>query len=351
MTKKIRSLIIRGGTTKGVFIRGEDLPSNVNERDEIILKIFGSGDKWQIDGVGGGNQFSSKVMVVWQSKDPNYDLEYMFGQVGLGERFIDWNGVDGNLTAAIAVYAYNEGLVKSVDETFVKVRAFNINTRKSIIMKFNKRKYDEEKKVNVEVEWIDPCGSFFNKGCYPTSNGTDAINLLGKNFQISIIDAIGLIILINARDIGLTGYEMPGEENPQSLKIIEEVRKTVGGKLLGLLSPLFPLPIIVSAPRDYYTINKEFIDKDSYDLSVRVISLGEIHHALSISGGVAVAIASSLKGNILDGRVKSKNKDLIRLAHPKGVSEFQIKKNDRGEIKSVIVNRECRTLMEGYVYY
>ncbi|QGA68985.1 PrpF domain-containing protein [Sulfolobus sp. E11-6] len=349
MAKKIRCSIIRGGTTKGVFIRGEDLPSNASERDEIILKIFGSGDKWQIDGIGGGNQFSSKVMIVWQSKDPNYDVEYMFGQVGVGERFIDWNGVDGNLTAAVAVYAYNEGLVKNVNDTFVKVRCFNINTEKTIITKFNKRKFDEEKKVNVEVEWINPCGSFLNKGCYPTSNGIDVINLLGKNLQISVIDAIGLIILINAHDIGLTGYEMPSE-NIQSLKIIEELRKMIG-KSLGLLSPLFPLPIIFSAPRDYYTVNKEFISKDSYDLSVRVISLGEIHHALSISGGIAVAVASSLRGNVLDGYIKLKNESLIRLAHPKGISEFQINKNEEGEIRSVIVNRECRMLMEGYVYY
>ncbi|BBL47297.1 MULTISPECIES: PrpF domain-containing protein [Sulfolobaceae] len=350
MVRKIKCAIIRGGTTKGIFIRGEDLPDNSRERDETIMRMFGSGDKWQIDGIGGGNQFASKVMIVWRSEDPNYDVKYMFGQVGVENRFIDWNGVDGNLTAAVGVYAYDEGLVRGVGDEIVEVNALNLNTKKNIMIRFNRKEYEERRKVTAETEWIEPCGSFLDRGCYPIGHGIDIINVENKAVQVSIIDAIALVVAINARDVGLTGYEMPGEENPEILALVEKIREKVG-KSLGIVSPLFPLPIIFSLEtRDYYTINGEFISRDAHDLSVRVISLGEIHHALSISGGIAMTVASFLPGNLLSN-LKPRGENTVRFGHPRGIAEHKVRRDEKGGIKSVIVNREVRSLLEGWAFY
>jgi methylitaconate Delta-isomerase len=126
--------IMRGGTSKGIFLMEKDLPEDPGVRNRIILAVFGSPDMRQIDGLGGADSLTSKLAIIGPAKQPDYDIDYNFGAVGIDKAFVDYSANCGNISSAVGPFAVDKGLVKAA-EPFTMVRIFNANTKKMILSK------------------------------------------------------------------------------------------------------------------------------------------------------------------------------------------------------------------------
>ncbi|RLI84211.1 3-methylitaconate isomerase [Archaeoglobales archaeon] len=364
-------VIMRGGTSKGIFFKRENLPEDNRERDKIILKIFGSGDPIQIDGLGGAYTVTSKTMIVWKSKKRGIDVEYLFGQVGIEKYEIDYSGNCGNLTSAVAPFAIDEGLVE-VQEPCTRVRMYNVNTDKRVDaivpVENGATKYEGNYYIDgvpnpgarIDVIWHDPSGSMTGK-LLPTGNPKDFININDKIVEISIVDAANPAVFVKAEELGLRGDEHPSEIPAQKMQIIEKIRSTAA-KFIGLVeteddatikSPHFPFIALVSSPKTYKTTKERIIDKSDYTILARLFSLQKMHHAYPVTGAICTAIASKIPGTVVnDVAVESEEKVII--GHPKGILEVGVKAKEKEKhvyIESVTISRTARRLMAGIAYY
>jgi 2-methylaconitate cis-trans-isomerase PrpF len=312
MLSAIPCVIMRGGTSKGIFFKRSDLPEDETKRDEIILKIFGSGDPSQIDGLGGAQTHTSKTMIVWKSEKSDIDIEYLFGQVGIEKRFIEWVGNCGNLTAAVGPFSIDEGLIEG-EEPSTRVRMYNVNTNKRIDaivpVENGKTKYDGNYWIDgvpnpgsrIDLVWYDPKGSLTNK-LLPTGNPIDKIIIGHITIEASLVDAGNPAVFIRAKDVGLQGSELPWEIPLTTLEKLEKIRSKAA-ELMGLVekaeeatikSPHFPFIVIIGEKKDYKTSNGKLIKKDEYTVMARLFSLQKMHHAYPITGAISTAAASKI---------------------------------------------------------
>ncbi|MGC9068938.1 MAG: 2-methylaconitate cis-trans isomerase PrpF family protein [Thermoprotei archaeon] len=371
MLKAIPCVIMRGGTSKGILFKKNDLPEDETKRDEIILKIFGSGDPSQIDGLGGAQIHTSKTMIVWKSAKPNVDIEYLFGQVGIERRFIEWVGNCGNLTAAVGPFSIDEGLIKG-KEPSTRVRMYNVNTNKRIDaivpVENEKTKYDGNYQIDgvpnpgsrIDLVWYDPKGSLTNK-LLPTGNPIDKITIENTIIEASLVDAGNPAVFIRAKDIGLQGSELPWEIPSTILEKLEKIRSKAA-ELMGLVekaeeaiikSPHFPHIVIIGEKKDYKTSNGKLIKKDEYTVLARLFSLQRMHHAYPVTGSISTAAASKIPGSIVNQLSEDRGEDVI-IAHPKGIIDVKVKTRPLGDlidIESITVGRTARRLMAGLAYY
>ena len=364
--RSIKFKQIRCGTTKGLFIEREDLPHDENEMNEVLERIFDSGKMFQLDGIGGGNQYSNKVIIIENTDNEN--VFYRFGQLGTNKRFIDWRGNDGNLTAGIAIYAMEKGIGNVVDGTF-KVNAVNSFTKdliqlstkfnygKPVMIKDYENGYDTYG-VEVKCLWINPGGGIVGKR-FPTGNVKDRYEIEEKIVEFSIVDCVSLVVMINSNSIYMVGKELPGDESEEMIYKSNQIRAYASLKS-GFTKDLdeaqnitlFPLLATISEPINYVTSRGQRINYDEYDLRVNIISLNEIHHAISISAAICIAYASLIEGTIpnqiIRGKLSGKGHHQIRIGHPSGIVRLDLEKN-KDKI-NVIVNRNCRILSEGKAF-
>ncbi len=369
--KGVPCVIMRGGTSKGVFFKKEDLPQDVAERDKVILKVYGSGDPMQIDGLGGAYTVTSKTMIVWKSKQPDIDVEYLFGQVGIEKRIIDYSGNCGNLTAAVAPFAIDEGLVEAV-EPYTTVRMHNVNTKKRIDAivptEDGMTKYDGDYFIagvpnpgaRIDVTWYDPKGSISGK-LLPTGNPVDALKVNDSIIEVSIVDAANPAVFVRAKDLGMTGSELPGEIPPRILEILEKIRAKAA-EIMGLVddasealtkSPHFPHIAIINEPQDYKTTNHRIVRKNEYTILARLFSLQKMHHAYPVTGAISTAAAAKIPNSIVNELSEDRG-DLVIIGHPKGTIDVRVKARKKGnstEIESATIGRTARKLMSGIAYY
>ena len=279
--KKIRCVILRGGTSKGVYFREEDLPKDPEERKRTILRVFGSPDKRQIDGLGGADALTSKTAIVGMSKRDDCDVDYTFGQVSIDTPNIFTKGICGNITSGVGPFAIDEGLVKAVEPETV-VRIFNTNTNRIITERVpvrNGRALTEGdyeiagvpgKGAKVSLDFSNSVGAITGK-LLPTGNVLDTIEVKGNGkVEVSIVDCCQVQVFIRPEDVGMTGLETPYEidANADLLERLEAVRGTVAA-LIGLCSspeearkvsgnsPHLVLPHIAQDYRSY--LNNELI--------------------------------------------------------------------------------------------
>jgi hypothetical protein len=370
--QRIRAAIIRGGTSKGVFLFDEDLPRDSAARDAAILKVFGSPDPRQINGLGGADPLTSKVAIIARSIRPNTDIDYTVGYVGIAQAHVDYQGNCGNISIAVGPFAVDEGLVPAV-EPVTRVRIFNTNTGKVLEAEVpvrNGRSISEGDFVvdgipgsgaRIVVNFVNASGSKTGR-LLPTGNATDEIRLDdGRKVRCTVVDAAAPAVFVQASDVDLTGTELPAETqtNPRILAVMEEIRAkaAVMMKLAARpvdVSPAVPKVAIVGAPQGYKTISGKSIAPADCDLVARTKALAVLHKAYAITGGICLSAAALIEGTVVHEIARPAEAGVVRIGHPSGVSNFivSVSKKSSGEFeltKSATAGT-ARRIMDGHAY-
>jgi hypothetical protein len=390
--ERIRAAIIRGGTSKGVYLLANELPGDPAARDRVILSIFGSPDQRQIDGLGGADPLTSKVAIISRSSRADADIDYTIGYVGIAEGVVDYEGNCGNILQGVGPYAVDEGLVV-VTEPITRVRIFNTNTRKIIEAEVpvsgGKARTEGDYSIQgvpgtgakIFMNFVDSGGSKTGR-LLPTGNVIDCIQLAdGRRVRASLVDAANPSVFVQASEIGLTGAELPAEAaaNPKIIAVMQELRAQAA-VMMGLapsidkVSPAVPKVGVVAPPRDYQTITGKTVAASEVDFLARTLALGVMHKAYAVTGGICVSAASRIEGTVVHeiarpslavagrsleaaGRALkegAKQNGTVRVGHPSGVSQFGItvERKSSGEFELVRsgVAGTARRIMDGHVY-
>ncbi|PPA69124.1 2-methylaconitate cis-trans isomerase PrpF family protein [Jeotgalibacillus proteolyticus] len=359
---KVPITLMRGGTSKGVFLQKKDLPEYDQEVKQLLLDIMGSPDPNQIDGLGGANSLTSKVAIIDESSDPLYDVEYTFAQVSLYDQMVDFKGNCGNISSAVGPYAIAKGLVP-IQEPITKVRIFNTNTNKIITAEVEVENGRVKSEGNYSIPGVPGSGSpiflsFENpEGAVtgkvlPTCKTIDVLSCSLGEVNASIVDIANPLVFVRAQDIGLRGDELPEEYSTEQLALLEELR-SAAAEICGFaskteataLSPATPKMAVVSKPLDYQDSAGQFHKKKDFDVLVRMMSMQRPHKALAITGAVCITAASKIEGTILSDMI-DRNKQTILIGHPAGVMETIYQEFPL----TIKVGRTARLLMEGFVY-
>ncbi|MCX5838642.1 MAG: 3-methylitaconate isomerase [Deltaproteobacteria bacterium] len=371
---KIPALIMRGGTSKGVYLMASDLPDDPVARDRVILNIYGSPDVRQINGLGGADPLTSKVALIAPSTRPNVDVDYTFGYVGIKDAVIDYEGNCGNISSGVGPFAILKGLVPA-REPITKVRIYNTNTEKIIEAEVpvanggivTEGDYSiagvPGTGAKIALNFLNSAGSKTGK-LLPTGNVADEITLKnGNTVRVSLVDAANPSVFVKAKDIGLTGRELPvdTETNPIILDIMEDIR-TTAAVMMGLAAskdqtgPAVPKVALVAVPQDYQTSSGDTIKAADVDLLARTKSMAVMHKTYAITGGICVATAALIDGTVVNEVVGSlsKRSGEVRIGHPSGILEvFVHLKKLPGNQLDLLRAGVCGTakpIMEGMVY-
>lgn len=372
--------IIRGGTSKGVFFKENEIPAPGPQRDAFILRAFGSPDARQIDGLGGANSLTSKVAIVGVSDRPDADVDYTFGQVSFAAPVIDWKGNCGNISTGVGLFAVDMNMVKPV-EPFTTVRIYNTNTDKIIMatvpVKDGKTVSQGEYVIpgvpgsgaKITLDFQQPAGSVTKK-LLPTGNVVDTVDLGEKGvFEVSVVDAGNPVVFLKAEQLGLKGTELPTEVEgmPDKLALIEEIRAIIAERV-GIVddrrdatkkSPAIPKIGFVSPAQDFVNPEGITIPAESMDLVVRLCSMQKMHRAYMVTGGVCTGAAAKIEGTVVWQMLseEARQHDTINIGHPYGIMDVDVhlrqseeKRYDEEYIESVGVGRTARMILEGRVY-
>jgi 2-methylaconitate cis-trans-isomerase PrpF len=364
---------MRGGTSKGLFFLEEDLPGDVQQRTEFLLRAFGSPDVRQVDGMGGADPLTSKTAIIRKSATPGVDVDYTFGQVSISEPFIDFTGNCGNISSAVGPFAIDKGLVGAV-EPVTTVRIRNTNTKKMIVAEVpvcagkvvTQGTYEISgvpgTGAEIRLHFLDPGGAITGK-LLPTGNVVDTLRLeSGKAVEVSIVDAGNLAGFVRAEQIGLRGDELPAEleSQPEILRLLEELRAKISERLGWCKHwkeayqryATNPKIAFVSAPAAFRTMHGKTIAAESFDLKARVMAMGRLHKAFAITVAIPAAAASKVPGSVVH-HVCRPSACTVRIGHPSGV--ISVGATTSGEkanlrLEEVVVGRTARKLMDGRVF-
>ena len=372
--ERIRAAIIRGGTSKGVYLLASELPKDPAVRDQVILAIYGSPDPRQINGLGGADPLTSKVAIIARSARPDADVDYTFGYVGIDKAVVDYDGNCGNISQGVGPFAVDEGLVP-VNEPITKVRIFNTNTKKvieaAVPVRDGKALTEGDFLVNgvpgtgakIVLNFVNSGGSKTGK-LLPTGNVIDKMKLQdGRSIRVSLVDAANPAVFVQAVEIGFTGKELPKDTgaNPKILEIMEEIRVKAALMMKiapspDKVSPAVPKVAFVAPPQEYITSTGKTIDAAACDLLARTKALAVMHKAYAVTGGICVGAAALIEGTVVNEVVgpQAKTSGVVRVGHPSGVSDFVItvtkKPSGEFELTQSGMAGTSRRIMDGFVY-
>ena len=367
--RKIPCVYMRGGTSKAVFFHQEDLPSNEEEWPEIFMKVMGTPDVKQIDGMGGTVSSTSKIAVIKKSERPGIDVDYTFRQVDIKIARVDASANCGNISSAVGPYAIDEGLVEAVEPITV-VRVYNTNTDKVIeehvrVKDGHACMYGDEviqgvpgTGSRIDMYFEDPSGSRSGK-LFPTDKKKEVFEVPEYGpITVTVIDCSNPVVCIRALDLGIRGTELTElNNNKDVMEHIERIRGMAAVKF-GFVEDYMearnkatsaPKVAIVSAPQDYVDMDGKTVSEDRMDLCVRAISVGQLHKAYPMTVAVATGAAARIPGTVVYDLVRETEGDVIRLGHSSGVTDVDIKIDGEHVIKGG-VRRTARRIMDGYVY-
>ncbi len=369
---KLPVTIIRGGTSKGIYILESDLPADKEQWEPLLLRLMGSPDKKQIDGLGGSQSVTSKVAIIKKSDHPGADVDYTFAQVSVDKPLVSYKGNCGNISSGVGPFAIEKGLVEAKDGV-TSVRIYNTNTDKIIIADVQTPDGAVEytgdfyiagvpgTAAPVKLKFVEPAGTL-GKGLLPTGNAVDTLDVPDFGpVQVSIIDAANPLVFVKAKDLGLTGKELPDELNAdaEKLDLLEKVRGLAAVKL-GLIddytrsawdTPGIPKMTFVGEAEDYMTADGKEIKKENIDLLSRMMSMQKTHPSYAMTGAMCTAAAAVVPGSIVN-QVLSEGTDtqFIRIGHPGGILECGVDYQENGAVPTINDTFGFRTanlLMEG----
>lgn len=356
----IPCMYYRGGTSKGPCFIKEDLPSNILERDKVLLKLMGSPDKRQINGIGGGDSLSSKVVIVAKSKRENIDIDYHLSQVNVENPFVDNSLNCGNMLSAVAPFAIERGIVETTHpETILRIYNENTGVVMEVVVQTpnNKITYVGDAEIDgvlgtgspIYLTFLNPAGSK-TKCMLPTGNVID--NIHGLN--VSCVDYSVPMVIVSAHDFDKTGYESKSELDSDRVFMnkLEEIRKLAALKMgLGDVSGLIqPKVCLISSPRNQGTITS------------RYFTPFDCHNAHAVSGALCLSAALLIPGTIAHRIAKVDNIIMRQTLHSANVviehlsgkieTVLQYTKNKHGEIEfpKASIIRTARPLFDGYVF-
>ena len=381
---KIAATYMRGGTSKGVFFKLDDLPKAAQQpgkiRDQLLLRVNGSPDPYgkQIDGMGGASSSTSKTVILAKSTQPEHDVDYLFGQVAIDRAFVDWSGNCGNLTAAVGAFAISNGLVSAEripENGLCTVRIWQANIQKTIIahIPMNNAQVQESggfeldgvtfAAAEVQVEFIDPADDDADGGAmFPTGNVVDSFDVpnVGR-FQATFINAGIPTIFLNAEEIGYSGTELQEAINGDANALARfETIRAYGAKQMGLIQEISeaqqrqhtPKIAFVSKPKAYTSSSGKQIQVGDVDLLVRALSMGKLHHAMMGTAAVAIATAAAIPGTVVNLAAGGGAREAVCFGHPSGtlrVGAQAVQQAGQWQVKKAVMSRSARVLMEGWV--
>ena len=376
MQKRIPAVYMRGGTSKGLIFHSNHLPGDSAARDRVILAAYGSPDpnRRQIDGMGGAVSVTSKVAIVSVAEESACDVVYHFGQVSIDRPLVDYKGTCGNIAAAVAAFAVDEGLVK-VETPVTRVRIFQQNTGKRILadVPVKDGRYEEEGDYaingvpgtggKITLHYLAPGGSVTGK-LFPTGNLIDAVDVPGLGtVHMTVIDVGNPWVLVPAEDLGLAGTEIA--EIEQNAKIREHLEAVRGqaAVAIGLVgtpieatqrSQAIPKIGFFAAPQPYQALDGTAITPADMDLVGRVMTMGTLHKSMAVSCPMAVAGAAAIEGTTIHRILgpRAPGQATLRVGHPGGIFDVTARVEKQGaafELKEAAYGRTARRLMEGYV--
>lgn len=373
--KEMPCTIMRGGTSKGIFIMSHELPKDPEERDKEICRIFGSPDVRQIDGLGGADVLTSKLAIISPSDRPDADVEYTFGQVSFEEQMVDYKGNCGNISAAVGPFAIDKGMVKAV-EPVTTVRIYLTNSGKilteEVPVKDGKPLVYGDCRIDgvpgtgarIDIDWSEIVGTF-SGSLLPTGNAIDEFDIDGTTYPVSLVDAGNPLVFIRAESLGMKGTETPAEieGDPKLMELIEKIRSRAAVKF-GLVereedaydkSAYIPFFAIISPPADYTCFNGTEVKKEEVDIVSRLLFMHHMHKAYPITGTVCTGAAMKIPGSIpyLAMTEEARLRTALRIGHPTGSLEVKVDSDTDSEpvkIKYVKVFRTARKIMDGTVY-
>jgi 2-methylaconitate isomerase len=375
---KLQAVYMRGGTSKGVFFRNDWLPEDAALRDRILMRVIGSPDPYgqQIDGMGGATSSTSKVVVVGPSSRADCDVDYRFGQVAIDKPVVDWSGNCGNLTSAVGPFAIAQGLVDAPRDGIATVRIWQANISAKIIAHVPMRdgavveEGDFEldgvtfPAAEIKIEFLDPSGDGDEEGgsMFPTGNAIDVLAVPGVGpVEMTMINAGNPAIFIDASTLGLNGNELQRDVNSKAelLQKAEAIRSHAAVRM-GLaksadeatqLRPHTPKLAFVAKPSGYVSSSGKTIDPATLDINARIFSMGKLHHAMTGTGAVAIAVAAVIPGTLVN-RLVPDSQGTVTFGHPSGslqVGAEAQQQDGNWTVTKAIMSRSARRLMEGSV--
>jgi len=382
---KIPAAYMRGGTSKGVFLRLADLPERCQKpgdaRDKLLLRVIGSPDPYgkQIDGMGGATSSTSKSVILSKSARPNHDVDYLFGQVSIDKAFVDWSGNCGNLSAAVGPFAIANGLIdpdRVPRNGIATVRIWQANIAKTIIAHVPMTDGAVQETgdfeldgvtfpaAEVQLEFMDPAAEEEGSGgsMFPTGNLVDDLEVPGVGtLKATMINAGIPTIFVNAAAIGYKGTELQEAINgdAKALAMFETLR-AYGAVRMGLIRHIdeaakrqhTPKIAFVAPPADYAASSGKKVATGDVDLLVRALSMGKLHHAMMGTAAVAIGTAAAIPGTLVSLAAGGRSREAVRFGHPSGTLRVGAEaKQVDGEwvVTKAIMSRSARVLMEGFV--
>lgn len=374
---RIPAAFIRGGTSKALVFHARDLPADPEQRDQLLLTTMGSPDPYgrQLDGMGGGLSSLSKVCIVGPASHPEADIDYTKAQIQIKESRVDYHANCGNMSAAMGPFAVDEGLVKVQSDGEALIRIYNTNTRKLIHARFAVEEglaaVDGSLVIPgvsgtgapVSLAFLEPGGASTGK-LLPTGRVTDQLDVPGHGkFEVSMIDAANACVFLRARDLGLTGIELPSdiEAIPGLLEKLAAIR-TAASLAMGIsdspeAAAKKSIPIIgwVADAQDATLLTGQKIGAAEVDVTARMLSNGQPHRALPLTASLCLSVAARLEGSVVHAHTRAPEhpQAKLRIAMPSGILVTAAdvgKKADAWHVEQCTLLRTQRRLFDGYVY-
>jgi len=381
---RIAATYMRGGTSKGVFFRLQDLPEAAQvpgaARDALLVRVIGSPDPYgkHTDGMGGATSSTSKVVVISPPSVADHDVDYLYGQVPIDGDFIDWSGNCGNLSSAVGPFAIANGFIDPARlprDGIATVRIWQANIGKTIVAHVPMANGEVQETGDFELdgvtfpaaeialEFLDPADEGEDGGSmFPTGNVVDELEVAGVGMvRATLIDSGVPVVFLDAAALGLDGTELqPAINDDTALLAKLEAIRAAGAVRMGLVRdvaeaakrPLTPKVAFVAPPKDYVSSSGKPVRAADIDLLARAISMGKLHHAMMGTASVAIATAAAVPGTLVNAAAGGGTREAVRFGHPSGTLRVgaEVKQVDGQWLATkAVMSRSARVLMEGAV--
>ncbi|WP_304306678.1 2-methylaconitate cis-trans isomerase PrpF [Pseudacidovorax intermedius] len=384
---KIPATYMRGGTSKGVFFRLQDLPARAREpgpaRDALLMRVIGSPDPYgkQTDGMGGATSSTSKVVILSKSTCPGHDVDYLFGQVAIDSAFVDWSGNCGNLSAAVGPFAIAAGLIDAARvpaDGACTVRIWQANIGKTIVAHVPMVDGQVQETgdfeldgvtfpaAEVPLEFLEPAEEGEGGAMFPTGRVVEQLEVPGVGtFAATLINAGIPTIFLNAAELGYTGTELQPAINGDAAALARfETIRAWGAVRMGLLRDVAeaatrqhtPKVAFVAPPQDYVASSGKAVRAADVDLLVRALSMGKLHHAMMGTAAVAIGTAAAIPGTLVNLAAGGGERSAVRFGHPSGLLRVGAEARQvdgpagpQWQVTKALMSRSARVLMEGWV--